>query len=216
MDNKKIIFWDVDTQKDFMDPDGKLYVKGAENLKENLGKLTQYARLNGIRILGSVDFHSDMDPEIDKDNPDWVVTFPPHCMKNDPGQEKIMETRSEMTSWINPITYPQEKIIELIEGKGPIIFRKTQLSAFSNPNLVTIINKLNPQKIIIYGVAIDFCVKTAIEGFLEQPNNFEIYLVIDAIEGIDEEKSKNLILQWLEKGVKSITTEGILQGAYFN
>jgi nicotinamidase/pyrazinamidase len=216
MEYKNIVFWDVDTQKDFMDPDGKLYVSCAEKLKNNLEKLTQYARLNGIRILGSVDFHSDMDPEIDKENPDFIETFPPHCLKNDPGQEKIMETRSEMTLWVDPITYPQEKIIELVEGKGSIIFRKTQLSAFSNPNLVPIVNQLKPHKIIIYGVAIDFSVKTAIEGFLEQSNDFDIYLVIDAIEGIDEEKSRNLISQWIEKGVKSVTTEGVLQGTLVN
>ncbi|MCG3223351.1 MAG: cysteine hydrolase [Candidatus Heimdallarchaeota archaeon] len=216
MHNVNIVFWDVDTQKDLMDPDGKLYVNDAEKLKGNLEKLTQYARLNGIRILGSVDYHSDMDPEIDKENPDFNETFPPHCLKNDPGQEKIMETRSEMTLWVDPITYPQEKIIELIEGKGPIIFRKTQLSAFSNPNLIPIINQLKPQKIIVYGVSIDFSVKTAIEGFLEQSNDFEIYLVIDAIEGRDEEKSRDLISHWIEKGVKSITTEGVLQGVLNN
>lgn len=214
--NKNIIFWDVDTQKDFMDTDGKLYVNGAEKLKNNLEKLTQYARINGIRILGSVDFHSDMDPEIDKENPDFSETFPPHCLKNDPGQEKIMETRSEMTLWVDPITYPQDKIIEIIEGKGPIIFRKTQLSAFSNSNLVPIVNQLKPQKIIVYGVAIDFSIKKAIEGFLDQSNDFEIYLVIDAIEGRDEKKSRDLISQWIEKGVKSITTEGILQGSLSN
>ncbi|MBY9000396.1 MAG: isochorismatase family protein, partial [Candidatus Heimdallarchaeota archaeon] len=172
----------------------------------------QYARLNEIRILGSVDYHSDTDPEIDKENADYVDTFPPHCLKNDPGQEKIMETRSDLTSWVNPITYPQEEIDSIIEAKGPIIFRKTQLSAFSNPNLLPIVEEIHPQKIVIYGVAIDFCVRTAIEGFLEQDKNYELYLVIDAIEGIDEEKSKSYISQWVEKGVKTVTTERILQG----
>lgn len=209
----EIIFWDVDTQKDFMDPDGKLYVPGAELLKENLAKLTQYARLNNIRILGSVDFHSDTDPEIEKNNPDWEETFPPHCMKDDPGQEKILETRSDLTQWIDPITYPQNKIDEIIEHKGPIIFRKTQLSAFSNPNVVPFLAEIRPKKVFIYGVAIDFCVKTAIEG-LSNFGELEIYLVIDAIEGINEEKSLQLIEEWIQQGVKTITTEGILLGAY--
>ncbi len=211
----EIIFWDVDTQRDFMEQDGKLYVQGAENLKENLEKLTQYARLNNIRILGSVDFHSDTDPEIDKDNPDFSETFPPHCMQNDPGQEKIIETRSDLTNWIDPVTYPEKKLVEALEAKGPIMFRKTELSAFSNPNLMPLIGIIKPKKVIIYGVAIDFCVRTAIEGFLNF-GDLEIYLVIDAIEGIDEETSLKLIEDWIQKGVYTTSTGAILHGHLYD
>ncbi len=207
----EVVFWDVDTQVDFMNSEGKLYVPGAENLKGNLEKLTQFARMNNIRILGSVDFHSDTDPEIEKENPDFEETFPPHCMQNDPGQEKIIETRSDLTQWIDPVTYPDEKLERIIASKGPIIIRKTALSAFSNPNLMPLIGLIKPQKIVIYGVAIDFCVKTAIEGFLNF-GNLEIYLVIDAIEGINEEESRRLIEEWIQKGVHTVTTEAVLQG----
>ena len=37
---RPVIFWDVDTQHDFMDPDGKLYVKGAELIMPKLAQLT--------------------------------------------------------------------------------------------------------------------------------------------------------------------------------
>lgn len=207
----EVIFWDVDTQRDFMDPDGKLYVKGAENLKENLEKLTQFANINKIRILGTVDYHSEVDPEIEKDNPDFNETFPPHCMQNDSGQEKILETRSELTNWIDPITYPEEKIDQILESKGPIIFRKTTFDGFSNPNVITFISKIKPQKVVVYGVAIDYCVKTAIEGLLNF-GDLEIYLVIDAIEGINEENSLKLIEDWIQKGIKTVTTEAVLKG----
>ncbi len=207
----EVIFWDVDTQRDFMDPDGKLYVKGAENLKENLEKLTQFANINRIRILGTVDYHSEVDPEIEKDNPDFNETFPPHCMQNDSGQEKILETRSELTNWIDPITYPEEKIDQILESKGPIIFRKTTFDGFSNPNVITFISKIKPQKVVVYGVAIDYCVKTAIEGLLNF-GDLEIYLVIDAIEGINEENSLKLIEDWIQKGIKTVTTEAVLKG----
>ena len=39
----RVIFWDVDTQYDFMKADGKLYVPDAEQLIPNLKKLTDYA-----------------------------------------------------------------------------------------------------------------------------------------------------------------------------
>ncbi|HET7040554.1 MAG TPA: hypothetical protein VFI13_00985, partial [Gemmatimonadales bacterium] len=51
------IFWDVDTQHDFMDPDGKLYVPGAEAIVPVLGQLTGYAHAHGIRVLASADDH---------------------------------------------------------------------------------------------------------------------------------------------------------------
>ncbi len=211
----EVIFWDVDTQRDFMESEGSLYITGAENIRENLGKLTQYARLNKIRILGSVDYHSDMDPEIEKENPDYKDTFPPHCMKDDPMQEKIMETRSDMTLWIDTDKYREEKIEEIVNGIGPIIFRKTELDAFSNPNIYPILDSIQPKSIVVYGVAIDFCLKMAIEGLLKQ-DKYNLYLVIDAIEGIDEDKSKSLIEDWVEKGVNALTTEAVLQGSFMD
>jgi nicotinamidase/pyrazinamidase len=210
--NKEIIFFDVDTQNDFMNPDGKLYVKGAENIKENLGKLTQYARMQDIRILGSVDYHTLQDSEIESENPNYSETFPPHCMKDSTGGEKIIETRSDIAIWVDFDKYPEEKIKEITSGKGPIFFRKDNFDSFSNPNSKSILKVLNPKKVVVYGVAIDYCVKSAVEGFLDLKDK-DIFLVVDAVEGIEEEKSKDLIKEWVEKGVRTVTTEGILQGA---
>ena len=39
----RVLFWDVDTQYDFMRADGKLYVPDAERLIPNLKRLTDYA-----------------------------------------------------------------------------------------------------------------------------------------------------------------------------
>ncbi|MHA2255133.1 MAG: cysteine hydrolase family protein [Candidatus Heimdallarchaeaceae archaeon] len=209
---EEIIFFDVDTQNDFMNQDGKLYVSGAESIKENLGKLTQYARMQDIRILGSVDFHSLEDSEIEPEKPDYSETFPPHCMQNSTGQEKISETRSDIANWIDSVEYSKEKIKEIVSSKGPIFFRKDNFDAFSNPNSRTILKTLKPKKVVVYGVAIDYCVKSAVDGFLNLKDQ-DIFLVVDAVEGIEEEKSKNLIKEWVEKGVRTVTTEGILQGA---
>ena len=64
MKNKKIIFWNVDTQKDFMNPDGALYVEGAESIKPNLKKLTEFARENNIFVVNTADFHFPDDKEL--------------------------------------------------------------------------------------------------------------------------------------------------------
>ena len=86
-----VIFWDVDTQYDFMKADGKLYVPDAEQLIPNLRKLTDYAHGHGIRIVASADDHVREHEEISAE-PDWKNTFPPHCLRGTPGQKKIAET----------------------------------------------------------------------------------------------------------------------------
>src|SRR5438876_11735544 len=87
----RIIFWDVDTQYDFMHADGKLYVPEAERIVGNLKRLTDYAHAHGIRIVASADDHVTAHPEI-TDAPEWATTVPPHCMRGTPGQTKILET----------------------------------------------------------------------------------------------------------------------------
>ena len=76
------IFYDVDTQNDFMNKDGALYVPEAESIRENIRLLTEHARTKKIKIAGSVDAHSENDPEFE--------IFPPHCVKGTEGQKKII------------------------------------------------------------------------------------------------------------------------------
>src|SRR5256885_16981460 len=53
----RVIFWDVDTQYDFMKADGKLFVPDADHIIGNLKRLTDYAHAHGIRIVASADDH---------------------------------------------------------------------------------------------------------------------------------------------------------------
>jgi nicotinamidase-related amidase len=53
----RTLFWDVDTQVDFMHADGKLYVPDAEEIIPTLSALTDYAHRRGIRIVASADDH---------------------------------------------------------------------------------------------------------------------------------------------------------------
>src|SRR5688500_16472804 len=88
---RRVIFWDVDTQYDFMKADGKLYVPDAEQLIPNLRKRTDYAHDHATRIVASADAHVPAHSESSA-TPDWKTTFPPHCLRGTPGQKKIAET----------------------------------------------------------------------------------------------------------------------------
>ena len=82
------IFWDVDTQVDFMEPSGKLYVPGAREIAPALERLVDAARAARLVHVASADDHELTDPEISSD-PDFRNTYPPHCMRGTRGAEKI-------------------------------------------------------------------------------------------------------------------------------
>ncbi len=206
----KTIFWDVDTQYDFMMPDGKLYVPDAEKIIPNLKQLTSYAREKHIPIFGSVDYHNPNDPEI-SDNPDFRETFPPHCLKGDPGQEKIEATRPENPLWIDSDPIPEEELRNMLSRhRGEIIFRKQRFDVFSNPNVIPVLNIVQPERIVVYGVALDVCDKYAVEGFLKL-GKYDIWLVEDATKPIYPEAAEKLLEEWSKKGVRIVKTADIVE-----
>jgi len=207
----KLIFWDVDTQYDFMMEPGNLYVPEAELIIPNLEKLTQYARKNSIPILGSVDEHTEGNAEI-SDKPNFQETFPLHCMKGTPGQEKIAATKPLNPLWIENRKYDKTELTKLVkEHDGEIIFKKQKFDVFSNPNVDAILDIIKPEHIVVYGVALDVCNAYAIEGFLKRKGH-KISLVEDATKPINPERGKELIDKWKSEGVQILTTEEILGG----
>jgi nicotinamidase-related amidase len=57
-----LIFVDVDTQRDFLEPDGALFISGSEVIRPNLARLTRFAREQGIPILATACAHHEGDP----------------------------------------------------------------------------------------------------------------------------------------------------------
>ncbi len=206
-----LLFWDVDTLNDFIWPDGKLYVPGSEEIVPVLGALTDYAHDHRIPIVASADNHELSDPEI-SDTPDWKTTFPPHCMRGTQGQQKIAETTLR-----DPLVLdrePREKhrlVREVRAHQGDFLILKGVLDVFSNPNTATLVETLDPQAIVLYGVATDYCVKCAVEGLLRRLSGKRIYVVTDAIRSIYPEEGQRLLGAWHDAGARMITSGQILK-----
>ena len=116
----KTVFFDVDTQLDFVFPAGALAVPGAANIVENLGKLTRYAAAHRFPIISTADAHSEDDAEF--------KIWKPHCVAGTTGQQRCAATQ-----------LPQAKILtEELPAFGSvpqIVVEKQRLDCFTNPNL---------------------------------------------------------------------------------
>jgi len=204
----RTVFWDVDTQVDFMLPSGALAVPGAERLLPNLGRLTAGARAAGITIVHTADDHRPDDPEISAE-PDFVETFPPHCLRGTPGAERLAETAARPEAVDVP---PDGTGVDIVAAAGgaEIILRKNRFDAFSNPAARPLLAALAPGRIVVYGVALEVCDRYAVDGMLAQGGGFEIVLVEDAVAALDPAAGAALVDQWRKRGVRAATTDEVL------
>jgi nicotinamidase/pyrazinamidase len=207
----RVIFWDVDTQYDFMHADGKLYVPDAERIIGNLKRLTAYAHAHAIRIVASADDHVMSHVEI-SDRPDWKTTFPPHCLRGTPGQRKIPETALRDPLVIEPARSEAAALTQRVRTqRGDILFHKHRFDVFSNENVMPVLEAIAPDDIVLYGVATDVCDKAAIEGLLERRAHTRLFVVTDAVQGIDKDVSEQLLKEWGDEGVRLVRTKEVVE-----
>ena len=198
------ILWDVDTQVDFMLPDGKLYVAGAERTAPAMRRLVEAAHEAGIVHVASADDHELTDPEISNE-PDFRNTYPPHCLRGTRGAEKVPETKQEDPLPLSHVPFPPGLVPELVADRREILLLKKNFNVFTNPNTDALLDALDPDEIIVFGVATDVCDDAAILGFLERGRR--VRFVEDAARGLDEERVAACTAAWREGGVEFTTTD---------
>jgi nicotinamidase/pyrazinamidase len=196
------ILWDVDTQVDFMLPQGKLYVPGAEETTSAMLQLVVAAREAGVVHVASADDHELTDPEI-SDEPDFQNTYPPHCLRGTPGAEKVPETKQADPLPLSHIPFPPGLIPGLVEGRRELLLLKKNFNVFTNPNTDALLDALDPEEIVVFGVATDVCDDAAILGFLLRGRR--VRFVEDAARGLDEERVAACTAVWRERGVEFTT-----------
>jgi nicotinamidase-related amidase len=105
--------WDVETQVDFMERDGKLSVPGAASIRPAIFRLTNQ-HLSTCIMSGSVDAHTPRDPEFRV----WLE----HCVYGTPGQRKIPESTLGTPLFIPSTKLKAKQMREAITSGGQILF----------------------------------------------------------------------------------------------
>ena len=170
------IFVDVDTQSDFINASGKLYIDDAECIKTNLRKINDLAKEQNITVIKTMDAHDGSEPEMISNG----GTFPLHCMKGSAGQLSIKETEND-------------KAI-IFEKRCYNVFDKK----FGNNDIENWLKKNKVKKAWVYGVATDYCVKAAVLGLCKL--GIETYIFQNAIMGVNKETTEIAIKEMRKAG----------------
>lgn len=191
----RTIFFDIDTQIDFVYPAGALYVPGAERILPAIERLNRFAADSGIPLISTTDAHAEDDPEFRQ--------WPPHCVAGTMGQRK-----PEATLLARRVVVPTVPGDYPVEGAEQIILEKQALDAFTNPNLPRILERLDAGRCVVYGVVTEYCVRCAALGLLRLGKPVEV--VTDAIQTLREDDGRRALEEIVAAGGRLTTVEDIV------
>jgi len=197
--SKDYIFWEVDVQRDFVLPGGRLYVPGAEKLLPNILRLTNAARQGKVFLVSHGDFHAPDDPEF--------KTFPPHCVKGTSGSELVPEAVTE--SVVRVPNKPDAKLPRDLYKYQQVLLEKQTLSIFESRHADALVEKLGRQpEFVVFGVVTEYCVSFAVKGLLERGRR--VAVVTDAIETLRKDEGEKAVAEFVRLGARLTTTGEVL------
>jgi nicotinamidase/pyrazinamidase len=198
----KHVLWDVDTQVDFVHADGKLAVPDATSAVPAMARLVEAARAAGVPHVASADDHELTDAEI-SESPDYRTTYPPHCLRGTRGAEKVPETRQG-----DPVPLALTEVPDRwLRGREFLLLKKS-FDVFTNPNAERLVDRLDPEEVVLFGVATDVCDDAAIRGLLARGR--KVTFVAEASRGLDEARTAACTAAWREQGVRFASVDEIL------
>lgn len=192
-----LVFVDIDTQRDFMEPAGALFVPGATEIVANLARLTRFAREHRIPVLATACAHS-----LDEPDPE---PFPPHCLIGTPGQDRV-----EATAW------PGSRVVDLDETPAldalppHLTLHKCRYDLFTHATAGALVADYGHDRptFVVYGVATDYCVKAAVLGLLDRGH--QVAVVVDAIRAVDPAAEADVLTDFTRRGATLVLTEVVV------
>lgn len=224
------ILVDVDTQVDFADPSGSLYVESSESTRELIQQLLVEAETNQVPIVGSVDSHAWDAWEFQTNG----GLFPAHCVKGTAGWLRITPELPRRTRFL-PMQSVDGGVVrhlvgESVQGAGArvlgvdtlvdeaisgvgIYFEKEVYSLFSNPVAEPILAELVERLGGVDQVEFDvigfctggYCVDAAALGLIER--GYRVRVIAPATAPIGGEQGAASSRQTLvERGIQWVTS----------
>ncbi len=201
------LFYDVDTQRDFLLPGGSLHIAGSERIIPALAAMTTLARRFQIRIFATTDSHRSGDLELERNG----GAYPDHCMSGTPGQLKIDETAPLDPLFVLARQLRPDELAAAVAHRGELVIEKQAFDAFAgNSNTAAILRELLRDRpdVVIYGVYTEVCVNDAIRGL--RALGCRIHLVADATADIGAD-GPGYRERWAAEGVDLTTVAEVMR-----
>jgi len=172
----------VDMQQDFVLPTGALAVPGADRLIGPMQRWLSEMKAGGTAgVLFTFDTH---DPAAYADSPE-SMQFPLHCVRYTPGWESVLNW--EAIAADIPVYQLQKSVFAMWEEPALVLqdMRAPQAPGLDRDRFFAALQAQGVRRVIVVGVAADFCVRWAIDGLVER--GFDVVIPNGLTRGIERE-----------------------------
>lgn len=196
-----MIFFDIDTQNDFMRADGALYVPGAEEIQLKIAALLRAAGEGRVTTISTHCAHQPGDPEF--------AVFPPHCLEGTEGAERVFAELPALPRHEISVDAEGEPGAQLTAGYHYVVGKRV-FDLFSNRWLDSLRGEgsFNGESCVVFGVATDYCVRACVLGLAAA--GARVRVVEDAIRGVAAETCDRTLAEWRALGVRMTTTSEVI------
>ncbi|MER3403531.1 MAG: nicotinamidase [Armatimonadota bacterium] len=184
----------VDVQNDFC-PGGALPVPEGDAVIPVLNAVAEkVARASGV-VIASRDWH----PRTTRHFAEFGGRWPVHCVQGTPGAEFHPDLQlPEGTIVVSKGTSEQDDGYSAFEGQTE-----------DGRNLQTVLSGQGIRRLIVGGLATDYCVRASVQGALK--HGYEVLMLTDAIRGVNlqHEDSAKAIAEMESAGAKLVDSQQI-------
>ena len=185
----------VDFQKDFANPKGSLYVKGAEDAKAAIMKYIIENHKSIYDVIFTVDWHSPNHCSFKKNGGEWPV----HCVQFSEGAGIDDDIMKLCLDYDIKIKVFKKGNIDSLEEYGAftyvnhrVIYGDTDIVIAQNEALSSTI-EFGSFNIVVCGIAGDYCVKNTIDNLIHNtcPVELQVSVLKNGIASIDDGTTLN-------------------------
>lgn len=171
----------VDVQADFVQG-GSLAVPGGLQVAAMIARHIRHFKYEYQFVVASRDFHENA-PDHISDHPDFVNTWPPHCMAGTPGASFVPTIQNLV----------REKLIQTVVTKGRDGAAYSAFEGLDNRGhpLLDVLKEQRVDHIDVCGIATDYCVRAS--ALDARKNNFQVRVLVNLCAAVKEETGQQAL-----------------------
>ena len=189
------VFIDVDTQRDFMYPNGAAYFREGAQIAPRLARLFSCARRNGYPVVSTTMCLRNNGNGSHCEN---------GCIEGTNGQKKPAFALLGRRVCFGP-NGNTDLPPGLLRRYQQVIFEKRSPNPFDHPKLDRLLTGLRVSEYVVFGLVTEDAVKSTVLGLLARGK--QVKLVVDATAGRDDHQADMALRLMLAKGARIITTQ---------